>query len=322
MSKSLQKSSKKHIEILKVLSEEIRIRLLILLESHELMVGEIQEIITVKQSNLSSHLNILHQHGLVMKRREGQKIFYRLSIAENKPIQNLIKKILETSKDLFPFSQDQEKVLEVIENRKEASRLFFNKKENNQVIPGQLPEALLLGFIRLIPPTSIIDMGCGKGNLCRLLAEAGHIVYGIDHSHKQIKEARQQNLVNDEGKTHYRVNDMEKTDFQDGFFTLAFLCHSLHHTANPQIVLREVFRILNKEGQLFIFDLDHHQDHKMEKKFGDFWMGFRNDKLLEWLISIGFQIRLNRVISETLYPIKKKIVQPVKPLIIIAQKKQ
>ena len=60
---------------LKVLSDSTRLRLLALLSREELAVVELQEILGMAQSRISSQLALLRQAGYVSDRREGKKAF-------------------------------------------------------------------------------------------------------------------------------------------------------------------------------------------------------------------------------------------------------
>lgn len=60
-------------ETLKILSDPTRLRLLALLLKEELSVAELQEILGMGQSRISSQLALLRQAGFVADRREGKK---------------------------------------------------------------------------------------------------------------------------------------------------------------------------------------------------------------------------------------------------------
>ena len=66
------------VKSLKLLADETRIRLLLLLREEELSVAEIQEILGMGQSRISSHLAQLRGAGLVCDRRAGKNIYYAL----------------------------------------------------------------------------------------------------------------------------------------------------------------------------------------------------------------------------------------------------
>lgn len=65
--------------LLKVLAHETRLLVLCHLASGELSVGEINARVPLSQSALSQHLALLRSEGVVVTRRQGQNIFYRLA---------------------------------------------------------------------------------------------------------------------------------------------------------------------------------------------------------------------------------------------------
>ena len=62
----------------KALSDRSRLRILKLLEEHELCVCQLREVLSLKQSTVSKHLSILKRERLVESRREGTWAFYSL----------------------------------------------------------------------------------------------------------------------------------------------------------------------------------------------------------------------------------------------------
>lgn len=62
-------------EVLKLLADSTRVRILALLQREELSVAELQEILDMGQSRISSHLSLLRQGELVQDRRDGKRHF-------------------------------------------------------------------------------------------------------------------------------------------------------------------------------------------------------------------------------------------------------
>ena len=60
----------------RLLGEPIRLRILQMLEPGERTVNEVVEALEANQSNISKHLGILFDGGLVGKRRDGNSIYY------------------------------------------------------------------------------------------------------------------------------------------------------------------------------------------------------------------------------------------------------
>src|ERR1700756_138777 len=64
------------INLLRLLADPTRLRLLLLLEQEELSVAELQQILGMGQSRISSHLAQLKRAGVVTDRRVGKNVYY------------------------------------------------------------------------------------------------------------------------------------------------------------------------------------------------------------------------------------------------------
>ena len=80
--------------LLKSISHPIRLQILCLLQNQELSVGELREDMATSGANISQHLNIMRNHGLIASRREANFIYNR--IADQRIIA-----LMQTMKQLF-----------------------------------------------------------------------------------------------------------------------------------------------------------------------------------------------------------------------------
>ena len=80
MRKPYRGMSIKVTEVLQVLSDSTRLRMLRLLAQEELSVAEMQEILKMGQSRISSHLSLLRRYEMVSDRKDGKKTYYSLSL--------------------------------------------------------------------------------------------------------------------------------------------------------------------------------------------------------------------------------------------------
>jgi ArsR family transcriptional regulator len=70
---------KLHAGICHTLAHPKRLEIIDKLRSRELSVSELVRALEISQGNLSQHLAIMRQRGIVLTRREGLNVFYRLS---------------------------------------------------------------------------------------------------------------------------------------------------------------------------------------------------------------------------------------------------
>ena len=66
------------LTLTKAMSDETRLRTLMLLQERELCVCQIIEMLGLAPSTVSKHMSILKQAGLVETHKEGRWIYYRL----------------------------------------------------------------------------------------------------------------------------------------------------------------------------------------------------------------------------------------------------
>jgi DNA-binding transcriptional ArsR family regulator len=73
------------IAVAKALAEEGRVRILLALRGRELCVCEITRLLRLAPSTVSKHMSILRQADLVVGRKEGRWVYYRLPGDEATP---------------------------------------------------------------------------------------------------------------------------------------------------------------------------------------------------------------------------------------------
>ena len=65
-------------DALKAMAHPLRLKILCLVGQHELMVQDIVEAVGTSQSNISQHLAVMRERGLIASRKEANKVFYRI----------------------------------------------------------------------------------------------------------------------------------------------------------------------------------------------------------------------------------------------------
>ena len=93
----------------------------------------------------------------------------------------------------------------------------------------------------------VLDLGCGTGYGAGILAKEGNIVYAIDNSQEAIDYAKK----NYHGP-QYICCSAEKLPFEDSFFDAVCAFEIIEHVQNPEKVLKEIYRVLKRDGNLFI----------------------------------------------------------------------
>src|SRR5258708_13261403 len=112
---------------LKVLSDTVRARSLTLIEPDELSVAEIQEVLGMGQSRISTHLAQLKRAGLVQDRRVGKNIYYAWGANGTIPVDDLKRLVSLAIKDLPEAQADERTRQHVLARRHDRSREYFNR---------------------------------------------------------------------------------------------------------------------------------------------------------------------------------------------------
>src|SRR5438552_17874308 len=106
------------LKSLRILADSSRLRLLLLLEREELSVAELQEILSLGQSRISTHLSQLKQAGLVEDRRNGKSILYRLQAnGETRTFEKLLGVLRQAASELPEAAHDSDALRLVLRRR-------------------------------------------------------------------------------------------------------------------------------------------------------------------------------------------------------------
>jgi ArsR family transcriptional regulator len=98
----------------KGLAEINRLRILNLLLHGELCGCDIQHVLSTSQPNISRHLQYLKNSGLVLDRRDGSRIYYRLTEPNAGVRKHLFEFLRRAFKDHAPFASDTDKLKSAI----------------------------------------------------------------------------------------------------------------------------------------------------------------------------------------------------------------
>ncbi|MDP4278270.1 MAG: methyltransferase domain-containing protein [Bacteroidota bacterium] len=142
------------------------------------------------------------------------------------------------------------------ENYKEKSKAHFEKYAEgyDESYIGKFVAPMygeILRRVKALNPGTLLDVGCGTGNILLPLSASGNInLYGLDISGNMIEVAGEK--LGD--KAELKVGDSESMPWEDGMFD-AIICNaSFHHYPHPKKVLLEMKRLLKKDGTLVIGD--------------------------------------------------------------------
>jgi len=115
-------------------------------------------------------------------------------------------------------------------------------------------------------PGKILDIGCATGIFLNEMQKKGWECFGVEPN----------NFAATYGKENFKLNivnkTFEKTKFSDSFFDVITMWDVLEHVENPDLVVRELNRIL-KPGGLLVISMPN-SDSLECKIFGKYWAGW------------------------------------------------
>jgi ArsR family transcriptional regulator len=280
------------LDTLKILSDPTRLRLLVLLLREELSVAELQEILGMAQSRISSQLALLRQAGFVADRRDGKKAFYSLrSDLPPRPLA-LLRAAGDSVADAPEFTEDRENLDRILQKRRRVAEQYFNLiagRLGKGYCPGRTWEAIGHLALRLAPPIIVADLGAGEGLISQLLARRAERVWCIDNSPRMVEVGTELARKNGLANLAYKLGDIEEVPLPDKAVDLAILSQALHHANHPQTAVNEAYRILRPGGQVVLLDLKEHTFEKARELYADVWLGFKESALHGYLKKAGFQ---------------------------------
>jgi ubiquinone/menaquinone biosynthesis C-methylase UbiE/biotin operon repressor len=280
---------------LRLLADPSRLRILLLLEKEELSVAELQDVLGMGQSRISTHLSQMKQGGLLEDRREGKSIYYRVRPHRGSEAESFakLKAVLESTVSEIPEAdQDAAALALVMRRRRDKVRSYFDElagKFGRHYVPGRSWKGLAETLLTLMPSIVIADLGAGEGTFSQLLARRAKRVIAVDNSEKMVAYGME--LAQKHGVTNleYRLGDIEEIPIRTGAVDLAFFSQALHHAQHPERAVAEAYRILKPGGRIVVLDLLRHKYQEARELYADVWLGFTEAEVFRFLTDAGFR---------------------------------
>lgn len=286
-------------DVFRALSDGTRLRMLALLRSLELTVGELALVLGQSQPRMSQHIKLLIEAGLVSRRKEGNAAF--LSLGSNGRVQPVFALIDAWSKaegDMPWFEADRARLKAIRADRAAEAQRFFRKNAPRwselraMHVPDGEIDAALLSALGDRPVGRLLDIGTGTGRVLELLAPRAAMALGVDRSPEMLRYARE-NLAAKDIEAELRQADMYALPLEDGSIDTVVLHQVLHYAHHPEAVIAEAARVLAPGGRLLIVDIAPHDREDFRRRFAHARLGFADDQVLKWLRQAGLKGRVD-----------------------------
>lgn len=282
-------------DLLRLLSDPTRVRLLALLAFEELTVAELTTITQLRQSRVSTHLGRLKEAGLVRVRRQGTSSFYRLNQAGmGEETARLWAMMLDLCSGAL-LDQDRERAEEVLRARHSDASWADTVagQMDRHYSPGRTWEASARSFLGLARLGDVLDVASGDGAIASLVAPRARSVTCLDISERVVGAARKR--LADLAHVRFVHGDMHELPFEAASFDAVLLMNCLTYAQNPPQVVREAARVIRPCGLLVGVTLAKHEHTSSVTPFGHVNQGVEPSELRGWLTDAGFDVALCEV---------------------------
>jgi DNA-binding transcriptional ArsR family regulator len=272
--------------LLGLLADPTRMRLLALLDAHELSVAELTRITGVPQPRVSTHLGKLKDAGLIRDRRVGTSTFYRLEASRVPAAWRTIAAGLDDAMLL----DDRERCEEVLRARASESEWpdAVAGRMEHHYSPGRTWEATARAFVGLVQLGDVLDIGSGDGVIAQLLSPRARTYTCIDRSAKVIDAARAR--LRSSPNVELLCGDMHALPLPDESFDQVLSFSVLTYAEDPRKALRESLRVLRPGGTLILVTLDEHRHPEISSAYQHVNSGFSPNDLHALLEEVGFVV--------------------------------
>ncbi|MBK1817162.1 ArsR family transcriptional regulator [Luteolibacter yonseiensis] len=274
------------LKSLKLLSDPTRLRILKLVENESLSVAELQEVLGMGQSRISTQLSQLKLEGLVSDERSGKNNIYTCTADPD-----LMDVARLAAAEVPEVAADEAALRHLLRKRRDTSRAYFDElagRFGKDYVPGRSWKALAEALIKVLNYRVVADLGAGEGTLAQLLAQRAEKVIAVDLSPKMVEFGQDLAIRNGLTNLEYRIGDIEEPPIEDNSLDLAILSQALHHAEHPERALDAAFRILKPGGRIIVLDLLQHQFEEARELYADRWLGFAESELAAMLEKSGF----------------------------------
>ncbi|GHC53753.1 metalloregulator ArsR/SmtB family transcription factor [Roseibacillus persicicus] len=285
---------------LKLLADPTRLRILLLLSREALSVAELQEILAMGQSRISTQLAQLKKADLITDTRSGKSNIYQATLPEK--LETLA---TEAALELPEHKSDLQSLKHILRKRKDTTRAYFDQlagKFGKHYVPGRSWKSLAEALLKIHRYEVVADLGAGEGTAAQLFAQRAAQVIAIDNSPKMVEFGQDLAKKHQLPNLEFRLGEIEEIPIADNSVDLALLSQALHHAQNPGKALTEAHRILKPGGTLVVLDLLQHSFEQARELYHDLHLGFSEIHLGELLESAGFSNPTTTIVDKEEQP--------------------
>jgi ubiquinone/menaquinone biosynthesis C-methylase UbiE/DNA-binding transcriptional ArsR family regulator len=288
--------------IMRALGDSTRLRIMRLIGTMELAVGELAHVLGQSQPRVSRHVAILADAGLAERRREGSWVFLRQSNAAGEQVARAVARLLAAAEDEDPgFARtcaDDRRHLAAIRAAREASAADFFARHAGEwdrlralLAPAEAVETALVSALGSEALGEVLDIGTGTGRIAELLEPACTRVTGLDKSPEMLRLARARLQHLPTGRVELVQGDFAALPFGGESFDTVVFHQVRHYAQQPEYALAEAARVCRPGGRIAIVDLAAHEREDLRRTHAHARLGFDDAQMEAMLARHGFAAR-------------------------------
>ena len=139
-----------------------------------------------------------------------------------------------------------------------TQNIDWNTPYNNERDYAWLPTARLTHILDHVNTTNaetVLDVGCGTGQLCRDLVHRGFRVRGVDMSSTAIAQAKKSTTL-PINSIEFAVCDVEKDDIATGKYDIVFCKYMLAFVSDKNKFLKKIAALKTPDGTFVVISPD------------------------------------------------------------------
>jgi ArsR family transcriptional regulator len=283
-------------ELFQSLSDPTRLRILTLLRSMELSVGELAQVLGQSQPRVSRHVKILIDAGLLERRKEGSWVFLSLDrTGRVEPLFALLDRWSEIDGENPWAVADAARLAAVRADRAAAAERYFasHASEWDELrslhIAESEVEAAIARALQDRPVGRLIDIGTGTGRMIELFGPKSDRALGVDRSPEMLRLARAKLAEAGLAAAELRQGDMYSLPLPASSADTVIIHQVLHYAQQPGAAVAEAARLLAPGGRLVIVDFAPHEREELRSRDAHARLGFAEDVMVRYLEAAGLE---------------------------------
>lgn len=278
------------LDIFRALADSSRLRILALLRTMELSVGELAQVLGQSQPRVSRHVKILTDAGLAERRKEGSWVFVALGEAGRVAP---VLAALDAWGEERETAADAARLAAVRADRAAAAAGWFESHADewdairSLHVAEEQVEAAMVAALAGEPIGRLVDIGTGTGRMIELFAPDAASALGIDRSSEMLRLARAKLGERGLANAELRQADLYALPLSDGTADVAILHHVLHFAQQPGAAIHEAARVLGPGGRLLIADFAPHDREELRARDAHTRLGFSDAQMEGWFDAAG-----------------------------------